>query len=218
MQVYVHERGAKHLADPSRLMRSAEMVYGDIETLLDIHGEILPVPGKNLTPVTGAKLDIGDGVRLDIFEAAGHAPHHICIFEPESGCLFSGEALGHYLPEVDMLTPAVAPPGFDLDASKETSRKIRSLNPRTICFSQFGQHRDATYVIEKSDRLLNEYAERILHALEQGLSTGEIIEGMLSHVSHEVGARQFSEQSVRGMLMSVVLGYHQYFQRIGLIR
>ena len=217
MQVHVHERGAKHLAEPSKLIQSAEMVYGNTETILDIHGEIVPVPRKNLVPVTNEEIDIGAGVRLKIFETPGHALHHICIFEPGTACLFSGEALGHYLPEFDMLTPAVAPPGFDLDASMETSGKIRNLNPRVICFSQFGQHRNATFVIDESERLLNDYAERIRYALGEGMSSGDIIEMMFSLLSREVSARNFSEQSLRGMLMSVVLGYCQYFQRTGLV-
>lgn len=218
MQVYAHERGLKHLADPSRLLESAQMVYGDMETILEIHGEILPVPKKNLVPVTNAELDIGGGVHLKIFEAPGHAPHHICIFEPETGCLFSGEALGHYLPEFDVITPAVAPPGFDLKASIETSKKIRALNPRTICFSQFGQRRDPQYVIEEWERQIHSYGDFIRTHLEKGLGTGEIMEMLFESLTQDPTAQKFSEQSLRGMLMSTVLGYYQYFERTGLIR
>jgi len=217
MRVCVHERGARHLADPSRLMSSAEMVYGDRETITDIHGEIIPVPEKNLAPVTNEHLDIGAGTRLKIFEAPGHAPHHLCVFEPDTGCLFSGEALGHYLPAFDILTPAVAPPGFDLAASMETSQRIRDLDPRVICFSQFGQHRDPAFVIEESDRLLNDYGDRIRRALERGMSSGDIIEMLFTRLSREAFAENFSDQSIRGMLMSIVLGYYQYFERTGLI-
>ena len=48
MRVYAHERGVKHLADPSRLLESAQIVYGNMDTIIEIHGEILPVPEKNL--------------------------------------------------------------------------------------------------------------------------------------------------------------------------
>jgi len=213
MRVYAHERGIKHLADPTRLIESAQMVYGDIDTIIEIHGEILPVPEENLVGVTDAELDIGGGVALKIFEAPGHASHHICIFEAATGCLFSGEALGHYHPEIDVLTPAAAPPSFDLDASMKTAEKIRSLQPRTICFSQFGQRRDAESVIDEWERQTRHYGDLIRSELERGKGTGEIIDMLLEQMMQQPQARKFSEQSIRGMLMSAVLGYYQYFRR-----
>jgi glyoxylase-like metal-dependent hydrolase (beta-lactamase superfamily II) len=215
MLVYAHERGLKHLADPSRLLESAQMVYGDMETIIEIHGEIVPVPKENLAPVTDAELDVGAGIRLKIFEGPGHAPHHICIFEPASGCIFSGEALGHYLPEFDVITPAVAPPGFDLEASLATANRIRALRPRTICFSQFGQRHDPAYVFEEWERQIHGYAELIRTELKKGLGTGEIMEMLFESLTQDPKTQQFSEQSLRGMLMSTVVGYYQYFQRTG---
>ena len=217
MKVYAHERGIRHLADPSKLLKSAEMVYGDMETILEIHGEVLPVPDENLVPVTDAELDVGGGFRLKIFEGPGHAPHHICIYEPETACIFSGEALGHYLPEFDVITPAVAPPGFDLEASIETVGKIRALEPKVICFSQFGQRRDPEYVMEEWERQIHGYGDLIRSSLERGMGTGEIVEALVEQLSQDPHAKKFSEQSLRGMLMSTVIGYYQYFQRVGVI-
>ncbi len=216
LKVYAHERGIKHLADPSRLIESAQMVYGDIDTIIEIHGEIVPVPEENLVGVTDTELDIGGGVALKIFEAPGHASHHICIFESQTGCVFSGEALGHYHPEFDTLTPAAAPPSFDLDASMKTAQKIRALEPRTICFSQFGQRRDAGNVIDEWERQACYYGDLIRSELEKGKGTGEIIDMLFEQLSRQPQAGKFSERSIRGMLMSAVLGYYQYFQRAGI--
>ncbi len=217
MKVYAHERGIKHLADPTRLIESAQAVYGDIDTIVQIHGEIVPVPEENLVGVTNSELDIGGGVSLKIFEAPGHASHHVCVFEPQTGCLFSGEALGHYHPELDLLTPAAAPPSFDLDASMETAEKISALRPRTICFSQFGQRRDAEDVIEEWRRLTRYYGDIIRAELEGGNGTGEIVEMLFDRFKQQSQAKKFSQQTIRAMLMSVVLGYYQYFRRAGII-
>ena len=217
MKVYAHEQGIKHLADPTRLIESAQTVYGDIDTIVKIHGEIVPVPEENLVGVTNTELDIGGGVRLKIFEAPGHASHHVCVFEPQTGCLFSGEALGHYHPELDLLTPAAAPPSFDLDASMETAEKISALRPRTICFSQFGQRRDAEDVIEEWRRLTRYYGDVIRAELEGGKGTGEIVEMLFDRFKRQSQAKKFSQQTIRAMLMSVVLGYYQYFRRAGII-
>lgn len=210
MQVYVHERGARHLLDPSKLLKSAEMVYGSLENISALHGEILPVPKANLNPVLDANLAIGGGAPLNTFDAPGHAPHHLCLFEPERGWLFSGEALGHYRPELEMLTPAIAPPGFDLEATKETTKKIQKLSPRTICFSQYGQHRDPAFVIEESARQLDSYDEHIKTRLKQGLSRDEIIGEMMRDLEEELSG---DEEAVRSKLTSIVLGFETYYHR-----
>src|ERR1041384_15546 len=51
LEVYVHERGAPHLIDPSRLLASAERLYGD--RLNYLWGEILPVPEHNVHVLAG---------------------------------------------------------------------------------------------------------------------------------------------------------------------
>jgi len=211
MKVYVHERGARHLLDPSKLIRNAETVYGNLDNILALHGEILPIPDESLFPVSNMELNIGGGISLKIFETPGHAPHHICLFEPETGCLFSGEALGHYIPELELLSPAVAPPGFDLEASKKTLQKIREFNPRTICFSQFGQHRDPIFVIEESERQMDYYYELITTRLEQGSDPDEIIEEILRDLPKEMGTYKYGHRST---LISMVYGFETYRQRM----
>ena len=211
LRVYVNERGARHLLDPSKLMKSAEMVYGSRKKVIDLHGEIIPVPEQNLSPVSDTDLSIGSDSTLRIFSAPGHAPHHLCVFEPRTKCLFSGEALGHYYPQSDMLTPAVAPPGFNLTASKETIRKIQQFNPKTICFSQYGPHGDATFVISESIRLLELHNELIGDMLKQKLRPEEIIEEMIRNTAEE---RWGGKQSARAMLTSLVLGFAGYYQRL----
>ena len=211
MKVYVHERGARHLLDPSKLIKSAETVYGSLENILALHGEILPIPEENLVPVSNMEINIGGGVSLKIFEALGHAPHHICLFEPESGCLFSGEALGHYIPELELFSPAVAPPGFDLEASKETWKKIREFNPRIICFSQFGQHHDPIFVIEESERQLVYYYDLITTRLERGSDPNALIDEIYRKLAKD---RVSDPQGTHSTLASMVYGFATYHQRI----
>ncbi len=211
VRVYVHERGAKHLLDPSKLMKSAETVYGSRKEVLHLHGEIIPVPRENLFPLSDTDLSIGSDASLRIFSAPGHAPHHLCVFEPRTRCLFSGEALGHYYPKSDMLTPAVAPPGFDLVASKESIRKIQGFNPNTICFSQYGPHRDAAFVIAESIRLLEFHDGLIGGMLNQNLMPEEIIEEMMRDTVQEHWG---GKQSAHSMITSLVLGFVEYYKRL----
>lgn len=220
LQVYVHERGLPHLHDPSRLIGSATAVYGGPDRVTAIHGDTLPVPMENLVPVTDAALEIGAGIELRILAAPGHASHHLCVFEPESGCLFSGEALGHNHPESGVLQPAVAPPGFDFEASLETIRKLRELHPQAICFSQFGQRNDASFVIEEAERQLDGYHRLILTRLKRGLDRRQIVDEIAElHLGDLLEAhlrgREEDRGFLRSMLTSIVVGYETYFRRSG---
>jgi glyoxylase-like metal-dependent hydrolase (beta-lactamase superfamily II) len=210
IKIYVHERGAKHLLDPTILIKSAKMVYGSLEKIVAVHGEIFPIPNQNLIPLSETCLEIGGGVSLKIFNAPGHAPHHLCMFEPDRGWLFTGEALGHYRPESDTLTTAVAPPGFDLEASRKTMKRILKLKPRMICFSQYGQHADPALVIEESVRQLDSYDEIIGPMLKRGLGRNEIIHEMLRALEEE---GEIDREVVRHKLTSLVHGFETYYRR-----
>ena len=89
-QVVVHELGARHLADPSRLMASARMVYGDQLDVL--FGTLLPTPPERIRTVerTGV-VDLGGGRRLESHYSPGHARHHVGLIDSLSGDLYVGK-------------------------------------------------------------------------------------------------------------------------------
>ncbi len=78
LEVWVHERGARHLVDPSRLLESATRLYG--EDMERLWGEVRPVPEANVRVLIG-------GEALDGFEVAytpGHASHHVSYWHPQT--------------------------------------------------------------------------------------------------------------------------------------
>jgi len=103
-RVVVHTKGARHLADPSRLMASARLVYGDaLDTLF---GALAPTPAERIETVedTGV-IDLGGGRRLDSHYSPGHAKHHVGLLDSASDDLYVGDAAGVYLPETGDLRP-----------------------------------------------------------------------------------------------------------------
>lgn len=210
LRVYVHERGYRHLADPSRLLQSAKAVYGSLENVLKSHGEVLPVPEKNLAAVTDATLRIPGCRELRVFDAPGHARHHLCVLDPEAGSVFCGEALGMYLPERDILYPAAAPPAFDCEASKATIRGIRELGPRRIFFSQFGPHPDPGRALEEAERQLDYYYVFLKERFAQGMG----IEETMRELAVDIFKMDVDlDWATRSTLRSFVLGYRGYFDR-----
>jgi glyoxylase-like metal-dependent hydrolase (beta-lactamase superfamily II) len=210
LKVWAHYRGLRHLADPSRLIQSAKILYGTEANITRLHGEIRPIPLKNLAGIQDGLIPLADGPGLQALDAPGHAPHHLAIFDPVSKSLFCGEALGHYLPEYRRLYPAVAPPGFDLESSRATIEKLRALNPARICFSQFGWREDPEWVFSESSRQLDFYARLVKTGLDQGLD----VEQIRARLKESFGRRAMKGPEVsREMLLSLVLGYKTYFER-----
>jgi len=147
-EVVVHELGARHLADPSRLMASARRVYGD--ELDGLFGTLAPTPAERIRAVeaTGV-VDLGSGRRLESHYSPGHARHHVGLIDSLSGDLYVGDAAGIYLQETGDMRPATPPPDFDLDVALRSLRTFADLRPARLLFSHFGP---VTAVEETLDR------------------------------------------------------------------
>src|SRR5258708_25151882 len=75
-EIVVHNRGARHLADPSRLMASAKMVYGD--ALDRLFGTLAPVPADRIRALDDiGTIDHGGGRALASYDSPGHAKPHV---------------------------------------------------------------------------------------------------------------------------------------------
>jgi len=155
----VHQRGARHLADPSRLMASARMVYGD--ALDHLFGVLAPVPADRIVALddTGT-VDLGGGRRLDSHYAPGHAKHHVGLIDSQTGDLYVGDAAGVYLPDTGDVRPATPPPDFDLETALASVRRFAALEPSRLLFSHYGP-------VERVGEILARSAEEIIVWVEE---------------------------------------------------
>ena len=148
-EIVVHQRGARHLADPSRLMASARMVYGD--ALDGLFGVLAPVPADRITALDDVgTVDLGDGRRLTTHYSPGHARHHVGLLDSLSGDLYVGDAAGVYIPETGDLRPATPPPDFDLDVALGSIKMFGDLGPSRLLFSHYGPVGDVPATLERS--------------------------------------------------------------------
>src|SRR3954451_9760488 len=91
--VYVHEKGARHLVDPERLVSSAAMVYGDL--LDSLYGRLDPTPADRVHVLAdGETIPIDANRTLTTVDSPGHAKHHLALHDSETGLLFAGDAVG----------------------------------------------------------------------------------------------------------------------------
>jgi glyoxylase-like metal-dependent hydrolase (beta-lactamase superfamily II) len=158
-EIVVHERGARHLADPSRLMASARIVYGNaLDTLF---GEMAPTPAGRIRAVEEqGTIDLGGGRRLDSHYSPGHAKHHVGLVDSVSGDLYVGDAAGVYIPATGDLRPGTPPPDFDLATALASLRTFAALRPARLLFSHYGP-------VDAVDQVLGRSAEEITLWVEE---------------------------------------------------
>ena len=139
-QLIVHEVGAPHLVDPSRLMASAARVYGDA---LDAQwGSMVPAPADKVRAVTGGERLALGGLTIDVLYTPGHASHHVSYLAGD-GTLFAGDVAGVLLAGCPVIRPALAPPELDLEAAEASLALLRAARPARMLLTHFGQVPDA---------------------------------------------------------------------------
>jgi glyoxylase-like metal-dependent hydrolase (beta-lactamase superfamily II) len=167
-QIVVHRLGARHLADPSRLMASARLVYGD--ALDRLFGVLAPVPADRIVALedTGT-VDLGGGRRLGSHYSPGHAKHHVGLIDSDSGDLYVGDAAGVYIPDTGDLRPATPPPDFDLEIALASLRKFAALQPTRLLFSHYGPVTAVTETLDRSAEEIKVWVEETRRARGAGL-------------------------------------------------
>jgi glyoxylase-like metal-dependent hydrolase (beta-lactamase superfamily II) len=167
-EIVVHERGARHLADPSRLMASARMVYGD--ELDELFGMLSPTPAGRIRAVDGTgTVDLGGGRRLDSHYSPGHAKHHIGLIDSVSGDLYVGDAAGVYIQETGDMRPATPPPDFDLDTALASLRTFAALRPARLLFSHYGPVDTVAETLHRSAEEIRLWVDETRRARGAGL-------------------------------------------------
>src|SRR6202451_3453550 len=176
-QVVVHEKGARHLADPSRLMASARMVYGDALDVL--FGSMIAVDSDRLRTLDNVGvIDLGDGRRLESYYSPGHARHHVGLVDSLSGDLYVGDAAGVYVPETGDLRPATPAPDFDLEVALASLAKFTALDPSRLLFSHYGPVSDVPGTLERSAEEISIWVSETRAARGAGMDLDHAVEAV----------------------------------------
>jgi glyoxylase-like metal-dependent hydrolase (beta-lactamase superfamily II) len=162
--VWVHEIGAKHLADPTRLLASTARTYGR-ERMRRLYGQTLPVDADRIRSVVdGDRIDLGDRA-LAVVHTPGHASHHIALHDDGSGAMCTGEAIGTYLPWADCFRPALPPPEVDVEAALTTIAAMRERRPSTLLTSHFGPVPDPLEAFDRAAERIAAWADDVAQML-----------------------------------------------------
>jgi glyoxylase-like metal-dependent hydrolase (beta-lactamase superfamily II) len=133
LRVYVHEKGARHMADPERLVASARQIWG--EDFDRLWGRVVPVPEDNLEVLTGGESIEG----FDVEYTPGHAKHHVSYFHRGSGHAYVGDVAGIRIPPSGVVRAPTPPPDIDVEAWLESIERVEARDPSALVITHFGR-------------------------------------------------------------------------------
>lgn len=156
LPVYVQRRGARHLADPERLVASATRLYGEAG-MRELWGRVVPVPEANLHPLEGGETVLGD---YRVAYTPGHATHHVCFLHEPTGTALCGDMAGVRIDPVDLVIAPTPPPDIDVEQWDASIEILRGWSPQRLALTHFG-------AVEEVDRQLDAVHEALHLQAEQ---------------------------------------------------
>jgi hypothetical protein len=178
LEVYVHERGAPHLIDPERLVKSAARLYGGEDGLGRLWGEVVPVPEKNVRVLAGGETVLDGEFRVEY--TPGHASHHVAYLHEASRWAFVGDVAGVRVPPGEFTIAPTPPPDIDVDAWERSLDVIGGWEPAGLGLTHFGAAEDAASQLAAVCKALHEEAalagrceqEEFILAMEERVRAG----------------------------------------------
>jgi glyoxylase-like metal-dependent hydrolase (beta-lactamase superfamily II) len=190
---YVHERGAPHMIDPTRLLASATRLYGP--NMDRFWGEFLAVPADRLQVLRGGeRLDLA-GRTLDVAYTPGHASHHVCFLDSSTGQAFVGDTGGIRISAGYVKAPT-PPPDIDLEAWEVSLQKIEAWRPSSLVLTHFGVVTEVRDHLRQFRNVLARQAAFVRTTLEAEGSDEERIQ-RFSEAMREDVRRTLSEEDAK---------------------
>jgi glyoxylase-like metal-dependent hydrolase (beta-lactamase superfamily II) len=207
--IWVHDIGAPHVVDPTRLVASARRLFGD--ALDTLYGEPIPVPDERIRVMAeGTVIPLGDR-ELRVLYTPGHARHEVTLYEADSGAAFVGDTAGVCYGE-GWQKPATPPPEFDLDAALDSIARVQQLRPKTICFTHFGTGSEA--VLDEAASDLRRWDAILRPLVERGATDDEMLAALEPGVGEPPGTDAFVASATElSSTRNSMLGYARYYRK-----
>jgi len=169
IRVFVHEKGAPHVIDPSKLINSANQLWG-VDGVARLWGKTLPVPQANLHVLGEHDRITAGGHLFDVRYTPGHASHHVSYFDEQSGIAWAGDTAGLRFTSQVFTLPPTPPPDIDLEAWRESIAKLRAWKPETVFITHFGAYGGVSEHLDHLERSLADVAAMAKRAIDSDAS------------------------------------------------
>jgi len=178
-QLIVHPKGARHMADPSKLVAGASAVYGT-DQFNRLYGDILPIDADRIhQPIDGETLDFA-GRPLTFIDTPGHANHHHCIIDEQSNSIFTGDTLGVGYRALRnenhaFIAPTTTPVQFNPDALHTSIDRVMSYAPTTLYLTHYSHVTPSPRIIAGLHEQIDDYVMLTQQAADSGDQFEEVL-------------------------------------------
>lgn len=215
LAVYVHQNGAPHLIDPSRLLKSAGRLWGD--DLPRLFGETLPVPAENLRILEGGESLTFGARTLDVAYTPGHASHHVSYFDDAAGVAFIGDTAGIRIDNGPYILPATPPPDIDLEVWDKSFAVILEREPARLFLTHYGYSQNpAAHIAEFRDRLhrwADAAAEALRTAGDEPAALNLFVAKSNSEIEQQLGSAEAEHYAFTAGINLSFLGLARYLRK-----
>lgn len=175
-QIFVHQRGARHLIDPSKLVEGARVVYGDL--LETLWGEVKPIPEGQVTPLNdGDKVRVG-GTEFQAWDTPGHARHHHVFVADGIG--FAGDVAGVRLPGQTFISPTTAPSQFEPGPYRESMHRVVAAKLDRLYLTHFGEITDISDHFSRYEQIILDASQLIQAKRTEGANRDEMLKAFVA--------------------------------------
>jgi glyoxylase-like metal-dependent hydrolase (beta-lactamase superfamily II) len=216
IEVFVHERGAPHLIDPTKLLASAGRLYGaDMERLW---GDFLPVPAHRVRALKGEERITAGGRELQVAYTPGHASHHVTYFDPAIRMAFVGDTAGIRRQGQSYVMPPTPPPDIDLDAWRLSEDRILAFDPDTLFLTHFGPFHGARLHFQEMGQHLSSWSAIVRRliadaTLDENEKLAAFMKEALLDLQRQVGTSQAEQYTRAGRLDYSWQGLSRYWRK-----
>jgi glyoxylase-like metal-dependent hydrolase (beta-lactamase superfamily II) len=212
-QLFVHEIGVPHMVDPSKLLKSATRIWGDM--MGPLWGDVEPVPADRIHPLSDGDVVRVGSRELNVLYTPGHASHHVAFYDEARATVFTGDVAAVRLQGMDYVRPPTPPPDLDLEEWDRSIDCLHRLRVRSLNLTHFGPFADVDKHLDDAQRRLHTWAEVVRHAMESGQDQPEIVDRLSIQGDREITAetndasllRQYELATPYGMTVDGFLRY-----------
>ena len=209
--VYVHEKGARHLADPTRLIDSAARVYGGL--LDSLYGRLDPTPAERLHVLEDEEvIEVSPDRSLVAVDSPGHAKHHLGLHDSLSGVLFAGDAVGVKLPDGGVLRPSTPPPDFDLDQAITSLGKFAARRPSGIALAHYGLLEQPDEILAEAEETLRQWAETAEKAYREGTDIADALSARFDPLLGDIEPGHKEKLDIMNGVHSNAAGFRRWLE------
>lgn len=175
-KIYVHEVGAPHLIDPSRLLTSAERIYGS--RMDELWGQTVSAPQENVVPLRDGDTVEVAGLQFTAINTPGHAWHHHTYRVGDIA--FTGDAAGIRLATSGLVDLPAPPPEFKLEVWQSTIERLLAENFSAIYPTHYDRTERVSEQLTTLRALMEESAEFVRRRMVAGEERDAIVEAYIA--------------------------------------